>query len=62
MTMHKDRVEGAGKRLKGSVKEVIGKVTGDKRREFEGKAEKATGAVQGEAGKTKDAVRDAVEK
>jgi uncharacterized protein YjbJ (UPF0337 family) len=59
--MDKDRIEGAGTQVKGSVKEAIGKVTGNNQTEVEGKAEKVSGKVQGEVGKAKDAVRDAVE-
>jgi uncharacterized protein YjbJ (UPF0337 family) len=45
--MDKDRIDGAGK------------VTGDRKLQAEGKADKAVGKVQGEVGKAKDAVRDA---
>jgi uncharacterized protein YjbJ (UPF0337 family) len=61
-TMDKDRIEGAGKQVKGSVKEAIGKVTGNNQTEVEGRAEKVSGKVQGKVGKAKDAVRDAAEK
>ena len=60
--MDKDRIDGAGKQVKGSVKEAIGKVTGNKTTEAKGAAEKAGGKVQAEAGKAKDTVRDAVKK
>ena len=60
--MDKDRVDGAAKQAKGSVKEAIGKVTGNKTTQAEGAAEKTAGKVEGEAGKAKDAVRDAVKK
>ena len=36
--MDKDRIEGAGKQAKGSVKEALGKVTGDAKTEADGKA------------------------
>ena len=58
--MDKDRVGGAGKEAKGSVKEAIGKVTGDKKIQAEGATEKAGGKVQSGVGKAKDAARDAV--
>ncbi len=60
--MDKDRVKGAGKQAEGSVKEGIGKVTGDEETEAEGKAEKATGKVQSAFGKVKDKARDALTK
>jgi len=60
--MDKDRVKGAGQQIKGSVKEAIGKVTGNKRTEAEGAAEKTAGKVQSGAGKTKDAIRDTFKK
>ena len=43
--MDKDRVEGAAHRIKGAVKEVVGKVTGDAKTQTEGAAEKAAGKV-----------------
>jgi uncharacterized protein YjbJ (UPF0337 family) len=58
--MDNDRVEGAMHQAKGSVKEAAGKVTGDKKTEASGAAEKAAGKVQNTAGGAKDAVRDAV--
>jgi uncharacterized protein YjbJ (UPF0337 family) len=60
--MDKDRAEGGTKKVKGSVKEGIGKVTGNKRTEAEGKADKTEGKVQGQVGKTKDAARDTFRK
>ena len=41
MTMDKDRIKGAAKQAKGSVKEAAGKVTGDAKLRAEGKADKA---------------------
>lgn len=57
--MDKDRIEGAGKQVKGAIKDAAGKVTGDRKLQAEGKADKLVGKVQNEVGKTKDAVRDA---
>ncbi len=56
--MDKDRVEGAGHQMKGSVEEAAGKVVGDKKTQAEGAAEKAGGKVQSTAGGAKDAVKD----
>ena len=55
-------IQGAGKEVKGAVKQAIGKATGNKQTELEGAAEKAVGKVQGGIGKAKDAVRDAFRK
>lgn len=57
--MDKDRIAGAAKQVKGSIKDAIGKVTGDTKTQAEGKAEKAEGKVQNTVGSGKDAVRDA---
>jgi uncharacterized protein YjbJ (UPF0337 family) len=57
----KDRIEGAGKQIKGSVKEGVGKVTGDEKLKGEGKADKVEGKVQNTVGGLKDKVRDAVD-
>ncbi len=57
--MDKDRIEGAAKQAKGSVKESVDKVTGYAKTQAEGKADKAEGKVQNAVGGVKDAVRDA---
>jgi uncharacterized protein YjbJ (UPF0337 family) len=52
-------------KIKGSVKETYGNVTGDTRTEAEGKTDKAKGAVKEAAEDTKEAakgVRDSVTK
>ncbi len=56
--MDKDRVEGVAHQAKGSVKEAVGKVTGDKKTQAEGVAEKAAGKVQNAVGGVKDAAKD----
>lgn len=60
--MDEDRVTGAAKRVKGSIKEAIGKLTGDTKTQAEGAAEKIGGEVQGSAGEAKDTVRTAAGK
>jgi uncharacterized protein YjbJ (UPF0337 family) len=60
--MHKDEVEGAAKEVRGSVKDAIGKVTGDKKLQADGAADKIEGKVQKTAGQIKDAARDALKK
>jgi uncharacterized protein YjbJ (UPF0337 family) len=60
--MDKDRIEGAAKQVKGSIKEAVGKVTGDSKTQAEGVAEKAAGKVQNSVGGAKDAARDSLNK
>jgi uncharacterized protein YjbJ (UPF0337 family) len=55
--MNKDRVEGAGKQIKGAVKDAAGKMTGDVKLQAEGKMDKAKGQVQAAVGKAKDDIR-----
>jgi uncharacterized protein YjbJ (UPF0337 family) len=57
-----NRVEGIGHQIKGSIKEAVGKVTGDTKTQAEGTAEKAAGKAQNAVGGAADAVRDAVKK
>lgn len=54
--------EGRARQVKGSVKEAIGKLTGDKRAQAKGAAEKAAGKVQGRVGEAKDVVRKTFKK
>ena len=56
--MNKDRVDGAGKEVKGAIKEAAGKVTGNRQIEAEGKAEKIVGKVQNHIGRAEDAVKN----
>jgi uncharacterized protein YjbJ (UPF0337 family) len=58
--MDKDRIAGAARQVKGSIKETVGKLTGDTRTEVAGKAEKASGKAQNALGSAKDAARDAL--
>jgi uncharacterized protein YjbJ (UPF0337 family) len=55
--MDKDRIKGSAAQAKGAVKEVAGKVLGDKKLETEGKTEKAVGKVQNAIGGLKDTLR-----
>ena len=57
--MDKDRIAGSTKQTKGSVKEAIGKVTGDSKTQAEGSADKTAGKAQNAVGGIKDTVRDA---
>lgn len=56
--MDKDRIAGAAKQVKGSIKEAIGKVTGDAKLQAEGAADKVAGKAQNTIGGAKDAVRN----
>ena len=57
-----DRVEGAGKKMGGSIKEGVGKLTGDSKLQAEGKADQTAGGIQNAIGGMKDAVRDVFKK
>jgi uncharacterized protein YjbJ (UPF0337 family) len=58
--MDKDRIAGAAKEIKGSVKEAIGKVVGDAKLQSDGKAERTAGKVQNAVGGMRDTVREIV--
>lgn len=60
--MDKDRIAGAANKLKGSIKQGVGALTGDEKLQAEGAADKAKGKIQSSVGGAKDAVRDAVDK
>ena len=55
--MDKDRIAGAAKEIKGSVKETIGKAVGDTKLVSEGKADKIEGKVQNAIGGLKDTLK-----
>ena len=57
--MDKDRVAGSARKNKGSVKEAIGKVTGDSKTQAEGAAEQTRGRARNAVGSVKDTVRQA---
>jgi len=58
--MHKDQIKGAAKDAAGSMKEGIGKATGNDRMAAEGAAERLEGKAQKAVGAAKDAARDAL--
>jgi uncharacterized protein YjbJ (UPF0337 family) len=60
--MDKNRIDGIAKQVKGSVKEAIGKVTGDTRIQAEGNAEKNVGKAQAKIGEVADKLRDSARK
>jgi uncharacterized protein YjbJ (UPF0337 family) len=55
--MDKDRIKGAAKQVSGSIKEAVGKITGDTKTQSEGAADKVAGKGQNAVGGAKDAVR-----
>lgn len=55
--MDKDRIEGSAQQMKGTIKEVAGKVTGDAKLEAEGKSDKSAGKIQNAIGGLKDTLR-----
>ncbi len=58
--MHKDEAKGAAKDIKGSIKEGVGKATGNDRMAAEGAGERVAGKVQKGVGSLKDAARKAL--
>jgi uncharacterized protein YjbJ (UPF0337 family) len=60
--MDKDRIVGSAKEIKGSVKEALGKVTGDAKLQSDGRADKVEGKLQNAIGGIKDTMRDARKK
>ena len=55
--MDKEHVKGAADKAKGAIKEVAGKVTGDKKLQAEGKVDKAKGDIHKAVGDVKDALK-----
>ena len=56
--VNKDQVEGVGKQAKGAVKDAVGKMTGNKQTQAEGKADKVAGKVQKGYGDAKEKIKD----
>jgi uncharacterized protein YjbJ (UPF0337 family) len=61
MPIDKDRIKGAARQAKGSVKEATGKAIGDQKLKGEGRAVKAAGKTQSAVGRAKDKVREKVD-
>ena len=59
--MDKDRIKGKADEVAGRIKRQVGEWTGDENAQAEGTAQQVKGKVENAWGKTKDAVRDAVE-
>jgi uncharacterized protein YjbJ (UPF0337 family) len=60
--MDRNRIAGSAKQAKGTVKEIVGKATGDAKLRADGKADKTEGKMQNAIGGLNDAVRDALKK
>ena len=60
--MNKDQVKGRVEQVKGVVKEVAGKATGNKSLEVKGKLDKLSGQIQSGHGDAKQKVADIVHK
>lgn len=60
--MNKNQVKGHAKEAKGKVKEVAGKLIGDKRMEYKGKAEKQGGKAEAKYGGFKRDTKKATKK
>ncbi|MFU2203193.1 CsbD family protein [Streptococcus pluranimalium] len=59
--MSEEKFNAKAEQVSGSVKEGLGKLTGDKRTESEGKTEKASGSVKEILADAKDAVKGAID-
>jgi uncharacterized protein YjbJ (UPF0337 family) len=57
--MNKEHVKGAADKAKGAIKDTVGKVTGDKHMQAEGKMDKAKGDAHIAFGDAEEAARRA---
>jgi len=55
--MDKDRIVGSAKKVKGAVKQALGKALGDAKLESDGRVDKVEGKVQNAIGGIKDTLR-----
>jgi uncharacterized protein YjbJ (UPF0337 family) len=55
--MDREHVKGAADTITGSVKDTVGKVTGDEKLQAEGKIDKAKGEIHKGVGDVKDAFK-----
>ena len=59
--MDKDRIVGSAKDFSGKVEGAVGDITGDAKKQAEGRAREAAGTVQNLYGQAKDAASDAAD-
>lgn len=57
--MNKNQVKGHASEAKGKIKEIVGKVVGDKTMEYEGNIEKQGGKVEAKYGDLKSDIKKA---
>jgi uncharacterized protein YjbJ (UPF0337 family) len=62
MGINKDQVQGRAEEAQGKVKEVVGKVVGNKDLEVKGNIQKNGGAVQASVGNAKEDIEKTVKK
>ena len=55
--MDKDRIVGAAKNIKGSIKVAVGKAVGDTKLQSDGESDKVEGKIQNAIGGFKDTLR-----
>jgi len=55
--MNKNRIAGAGKQIKGTIKEAVGKLVGNTRLRLGGKTDRVVGKVQNLVGVLKDSMK-----
>lgn len=60
--LNKDELEGKGKKVKGTVKEEVGKVIGNRNLQEEGQADRQEGEIEEGFGKARRKVGEVVEK
>jgi uncharacterized protein YjbJ (UPF0337 family) len=56
--MDREHIKGAADRAKGAIKDIAGKLTGDKELQSAGKLDKTKGAAHNAVGNVKDAARN----
>jgi uncharacterized protein YjbJ (UPF0337 family) len=56
--MNREHVKGTADKVKGIMKDAVGKITGDREMQAEGKFDKAKGEAHNVAGDVKDAVKN----
>jgi len=62
MGINKDQVQGRAEEAQGKVKEVVGKVLGNKELEVKGNLQKNVGAIQSSVGDAKESLEKTLKK
>jgi uncharacterized protein YjbJ (UPF0337 family) len=60
--MDRNRIEGAAKQVRGTIRQAVGKVTGSRTTQLRGTIERMSGKVQSKVGIAADTVRDRLKK